>query len=172
MRIAHALADAAQLLLARNEREHAQAQLHELDELATLDAELLINPRQLTSLVRVALALDYLPLAKRLTVRFEPIAAVPIDRHALASARAQLAEAGGDRAAAAELYRDAVERWRELGNVPELAYALLGQGRCLAALGQPGAEEPLREAKELFTSMGYKPALAETEALLAETAAA
>jgi hypothetical protein len=51
-----------------------------------------------------------------------------------------------------------------------LAYALLGQGRCLAALGKPEAEEPLREAKELFASMGYGPALAETEALLAETA--
>jgi hypothetical protein len=50
--------------------------------------------------------------------------------------------------------------------VPERAYALLGQGRCLAALGKPEAEEPLREARELFASMGYKPALAETEALL------
>jgi hypothetical protein len=38
-----------------------------------------------------------------------------------------------------------------------LAYALLGQGRCLAALGKPEAEEPLREAKELFASMGYGP---------------
>ena len=70
------------------------------------------------------------------------------------------------------MYADAAERWQEFGNVPERAYALLGQGRCLAALGKLEAEEPLREAKELFTSMGYRPALAETEALLAETAAA
>ena len=171
-RTANALADAAQLLLARNEREHAQALLRELDELAALDADILIHPRQLTSLVRVALALDNLPLAEQLTARFEPVAAVPIDKHALASARAQLVEAAGDLAAAAELYGEAVERWREFGNVPELAYALLGQGRCLAAVGKPEAEEPLREARELFTSMGYRPALAETEALLAETAAA
>lgn len=67
---------------------------------------------------------------------------------------------------------DAAEGWREFGNVPERAYALFGRGRCLAALGKPGAEEPLREAKELFASMGYKPALWDTEALLAETAAA
>ena len=92
-------------------------------------------------------------------------------KYALASTQAQLAEAAGD-SAAAELYTEAAERWREFGNVPERAYALLGLGRCLAALGQPGAEEPLREAKELFTSMGYKPALAETVALLAESAAA
>jgi hypothetical protein len=56
--------------------------------------------------------------------------------------------------------------------VPERAYALLGQGRCLAALGKPEAEEPLREARELFASMGYKPPLAETEALLGGAEAA
>ena len=70
------------------------------------------------------------------------------------------------------LYAEAAERWREFGNVPERAYALLGQGRCLAALGQPEAQEPLREARELFASMGYKPALAETDALLERTTAA
>ena len=55
---------------------------------------------------------------------------------------------------------------------PERAYALLGQGRCLAALGKPAAEAPLREACELFSTMGYKPALAKTKALLAENEAA
>ena len=119
--------------------------------------------------MRSALALDDPPLAQRLSAGIEPV--TPLHEHALASVQAQLAEAAGDRAAA-ELYTEAAERWREFGNVPELAYALLGQGRCLAALGKPEAEEPLREAKELFASMGYKPALAETEALLAETAAA
>ena len=99
-------------------------------------------------------------------------AATPQDEYAVVTAEAQLAEAAGLHAEAAQRYHEAAERWREFGNVPELAYALLGQGRCLAALGKPGAEEALREAKELFTSMGYKPALAETEALLAENAAA
>ena len=75
-------------------------------------------------------------------------------------------------AEAAALYAEAAERWREFGNVPERAYALLGQGRCLAALGQPEAQEPLREARELFASMGYRPALAETDALLEQTTAA
>ena len=70
------------------------------------------------------------------------------------------------------MYAEAADSWRSSANVPERAYALLGQGRCLAALGKPGAEGPLREAKELFASMGYQPALTETEALLAETAAA
>ena len=52
---------------------------------------------------------------------------------------------------------------KQFGNVPERAYALLGQGRCLLALGDPAAEQPLREAAELFSSMGYRPALAETK---------
>jgi hypothetical protein len=56
--------------------------------------------------------------------------------------------------------------------VPERAYALLGQGRCLAALGKPEAEAPLRKARELFASMGYEPALAETDELLTQGEAA
>jgi len=94
----------------------------------------------------------------------------PLQAHALSAARPQLAEAAGEHAQAAILYADAASRWQEFGNVPERAYALLGQGRCLAALGQPPAE-PLRKARELFASMGYKPALAETEALLGESEA-
>jgi tetratricopeptide repeat protein len=96
----------------------------------------------------------------------------PLVAHALCACRAQLAEAAGEYAEGVALYTEAAERWREFGNVPERAYALLGQGRCLATLGKPEAEEPLREARELFASMGYKPALAETEALLGEGEAA
>ena len=54
----------------------------------------------------------------------------------------------------------------------ELAYALLGQGRCQVALGATGADGPLREARDLFTSMGFGPALKETEALLERAAEA
>ena len=34
---------------------------------------------------------------------------------------------------------------------------------------KPEAEEPLRRATDLFTSLGYRPALAATEALLGES---
>ena len=60
----------------------------------------------------------------------------------------------------------------QFGNVPEHAYALLGLGRCLLALAKPAAEQPLRQAAELFGSMGYRPALSETNALLEQTTAA
>jgi hypothetical protein len=56
--------------------------------------------------------------------------------------------------------------------VPERAYALLGRGRCLHALGDAGAADPLREARALFASLGYRRALAEADALLGDAQAA
>ena len=53
-----------------------------------------------------------------------------------------------------------------------LTFRVLGQGRCLRGLGRPEAELPLRQARDLFAAMGYKPALAETEALLEQAAPA
>ena len=150
--IALAFAAAAQLLLA---------------QLTAVRTEL---GSELPSVLRVALALGDPPLAERLAAGTEPT--TPLREHALASAHAQLAEAAGDHTAAVELYQQAAERWRQFGNVPERAYALLGQGRCLATLGKPEAEGPLREARDLFTTLAYQPALAESRALLGESEAA
>jgi hypothetical protein len=126
--------------------------------------------RQLPGLIRTALAAGDPELAQRLPAGFEP--RNPLEEHALRAARAQVAEHAGEHAEAAALYAEAAERWKEFGNVPERAYALLGEGRCLVALGKPDAEKPLREAREVFASMGYQPALAKTEALLGENEAA
>jgi hypothetical protein len=120
--------------------------------------------------VRCALALRDAKLAVRLTQGLEP--RTPLYEHALCAARAALAEAAGEHAGAAATYAEAATRWQQFGNVPERAYALVGQGRCLAALGKREAKEPLREAQALFASMGYKPALAETQGLLDESEAA
>jgi tetratricopeptide (TPR) repeat protein len=168
--IAPALAAAAQLLLAQHRPEPARALLRELDELDATQVDL-TGTSQLPSLLRVVLALEDLPLAQRFATGINPVA--PLEEHVLATSRAQLAEAAGEHADAAGLYADAAKRWQEFGNVPERAYALLGQGRCLAALGDAAADASLREARELFASMGYMPALAETDALLgkSETAA-
>jgi class 3 adenylate cyclase len=164
-----ALAAAAAGRLAQGFPEQARALLVDLE--ATPGArETSYYARQLGAMVRTALAAGDLELAARLADGLEPH--FPLREHALCAARARLAEAG-DHAKAATLYAEAAGRWQEFGNVRERAYALLGQGRCLAALGRPEAEEPLREARQLFASMGYEPALAETEALLggSETAA-
>jgi tetratricopeptide (TPR) repeat protein len=167
--IASTFSAAAQLLLARRQREQAQALLHEVGRLDAAEVDL-GYASVLQPLLRVALALDDRLLAERLATGVEPV--TPLHEHAVASARAQLAEAAGEHAEAAELYAEAAERWRAFGNVPERAYALLGQGRCQLALGESGADEPLRAARALFASMGYMPALAETEALLGESEAA
>jgi hypothetical protein len=120
--------------------------------------------RQLPSMVRTALAVGDAALASRLVHGIEP--RYPLEEHALCAARAQIAEHAGDRAEAAALHAEAARRWQDFGHVPERAYALLGRGRCLRSLELAGAEEPLREAAELFASMGYEPVLTETAALL------
>jgi len=76
-----------------------------------------------------------------------------------------------DHARAAADYAEAADRWERFGNEHERAYALLGHGRCLVALGELGAEHPLREAYKLFESMGYEPASTETETVLERAAA-
>jgi hypothetical protein len=113
--------------------------------------------------VRIALAAGDPELATRLVNALEPL--YPLHEHALCAARAALTEAGGKPAAAAARYAEAAERWRGFGNRVELAYALLGHGRCLVALARPEVSEPLREARELFASFGYSSALAEADAL-------
>jgi class 3 adenylate cyclase len=165
---AMAFAAASRLLLAQGRPADAKALLVELEQVeGTRDEPYYVSV--LPEAVRTALALEDAELAARLVDGVEP--RTPLSEHVLVACRAQLAEAAGDEEAAA-LYAEAVERWHEFGSVPERAYALLGQGRCLLALGKPEAEAPLREARELFASMGYKPALTETEALLGEAESA
>jgi class 3 adenylate cyclase/tetratricopeptide (TPR) repeat protein len=166
---AQAFAAAARLLRDQGQAQQATALLSELEQVAGIRADA-YYASLLPELVRSALALEQPELAARLVDGVEPRA--PLVEHALCVAGAQFAEAAGDHAHAGVLYAEAAERWREFGNVPEHAYALLGQGRSLAALGKPHAVDPLREARKLFASMGYKPALAETEALLGESEAA
>ncbi len=164
-----ALAAAASAGLAVEGAERTSALLAALEQTGGA-SKTLYYASQLAAMLRTALAAGDPVLAKRLTDGLEP--RYPLDEHALCAARAQLAEHRGDFGDAATLYGEAATRWQEFGNVPERAYALLGQGRCLRRLGAPEAERPLREARELFASMGYTPALAETEALLGESEAA
>jgi tetratricopeptide (TPR) repeat protein len=167
--VALAFGAAARQLLAQGRPQQSKALLVELEQVANIRADP-YYASLLPDLVRTALALDEPELASGLVHGAEP--RTPLDEHAITACRAQLAEAAGEQAEAATLHAEAADRWRGFGNMPERAYALLGQGRCLTALGKPEAAAPLRKARELFASMGYKPALAETEALLGEGEAA
>ena len=167
--VIEALAAAAAARLVAGTPDQARALLAEVEQ--TPGARDTPNySRHLAPMVRTALAAGEPALARQLTQGVESRYA--LDEHALCASRAQLAEHAGDHAEAATLYAQAAAGWQDFGNVPERAYALLGQGRCLAALGKREAQEQLREARELFASMGYRPALAETDALLEQTTAA
>jgi class 3 adenylate cyclase/tetratricopeptide (TPR) repeat protein len=127
-------------------------------------------PVGLPATVRAALGIGEPALAERLASGLEP--RYPLAEHALVTANAALSEARGDLQAAAEAYADAAGRWEAFGVVPEQAFALLGQGRCLLGLARPTEATPvLQHAREIFERLQAAPALAETDALLQQTTA-
>jgi Flp pilus assembly protein TadD len=109
-------------------------------------------------------------LAERLAS--STVATYPYEKHAVCAARAMAAEAQGETEGAAGLFAEAARRWEGMGVVPERAFAHLGEGRCLLALGRSAqAYGPLNQAREVFASLGAKPALAETDVLLGRVTA-
>jgi class 3 adenylate cyclase len=159
---------AAAVTQAAQAPERARAALAELDEHPGARTST-YYARQLPALVRAALTAGDEQLARRLADGLN--ARYPLVEIALCAARAELAEHARDYATAASEYGDAVARWEAFGNLPERAHALLGHGRCLHATGRSGASEALREARELFASIGYGPAAEEAEALLEQSGA-
>jgi DNA-binding SARP family transcriptional activator len=155
----------AQLFLSHGERQKAHALLTELEQVPGIRDD----PNYVSALpemVRCALAADGRELAGQLVAGVDP--RTPLFGHALHAAKAQLAEATAGDAEALPLYAEAAERWQAFENVPERAYALLGHGRCLIELRLPGAEQSLAEARALFTTIGYKPAVAYTKRMLTD----
>ena len=116
------------------------------------------------SAVRTALAGGDVDLAARLVTASTQHS--PLGEHALVTCRALVAETRGECEAALAGFADAVARWRDFGAPYEEAQALLGEGRCLVALGRAAeVAAPLAAAREIFTRLGAEPALAETEQL-------
>jgi tetratricopeptide (TPR) repeat protein len=119
----------------------------------------------LPALVRTALGLGDLALAERLEESVVP--RHPYSEHALVAADAAMTEARGNLQSAADAYTDAADRRERFGALPEQAFALLGQGRCLIGLSQPTeAAAFLQKAREIFERLEAAPALTETDALL------
>jgi class 3 adenylate cyclase/tetratricopeptide (TPR) repeat protein len=126
---------------------------------------------ELAAAARICAAIGAGATARRL---FPPETAVATARvrHSVASAGAVLSEQEGDLEQATRLYADAAKGWHEYGCPSERAYALLGEGRCLVALGRAGeADVKLREASDVAGTLEARPLVAEAEALLAEVAA-
>ena len=118
---------------------------------------------------RTALACRDPDLVSQLVEGERPV--VPISASAWCSTKALVAEARGDHAGALVYFDEAARRWSDFGVPYEEGHALLGRGRCLAALGMPREAAPtLQKAQEVFARLGAKPALRETETVLASVA--
>ncbi len=163
--LAQAYPCAAEHLLAAGER----GRVHELLVELTAMSDLADDPyyaAMLAGLVRSAIALRDPALAERLAAIVSP--RTPLQRSALAACQAAIAEASNDQSSAARLYANAAAAWHALGDVPEEAYALLGQGRCASALRNSETTAPLMRARELFATMGYAPAVSAADALMGD----
>ena len=160
---------AAQSRAALGQHEQAVALLAEIE--ATPGSRENRNyPALLPAIVRTAVALGDPELAHQLVAGVER--STPYNEHALVTASAALAEASGELVAAAEGYGVAARRWQNFGVVPEQAFALLGQGRCLVQLGRTGEASPvLQQARGIFQKLQAAPALAETDELLQQATA-
>ena len=100
---------------------------------------------------RIAVALGKIDLAQAFLDGAEQPAAW--DRSVRPAMRAALAEAHGNLGEAAELYREAAERFAAWESVVERGYALLGCGRC-------GDAKALREGQMIFERLGAAPVAA------------
>ena len=82
----------------------------------------------------------------------------------MASIHGLVRERRADPEAAAADFAVAAAGWSDFCMPYEEAQALLGQGRCLLALGRAAeAAAPLTSAREIFARLGAKPALAEAD---------
>jgi tetratricopeptide (TPR) repeat protein len=118
------------------------------------------------TVIRAALNAGDRDLATGLTQDLTPL--TPMHEHIQTTCQALLDETHDERESAAAGFADAAARWHDFGVPYEEAQALLGQGRCLVALGRaPEAAPVLEQAREIFAKLKAKPALAETDELLA-----
>ena len=115
---------------------------------------------RLPQAVRTSLAAGDAHLADVLMEDIEPI--YPLGEHALVTARALLDESAGRQRPAATGFADAAARWHGFGVPYEQAQALLGQGRCLLALGRRPKRQR-RSRPPARSSRGWAPAGADRD---------
>ncbi|MBV9047187.1 MAG: hypothetical protein JOY58_02905 [Solirubrobacterales bacterium] len=165
--LALALGSGAALQLAAQDLAAARDLLEELDRIKRLA---LPYAGALPHVVRTAVALGDADLARRLA---DNLPSKPLLRKAgLLTAQALIAEHEGRHGQAAGAFAEAAKAWERLQTPWERAHALLGQGRCLVALGRSSeASDLIRAARKVFNALGAAPALSETDALMQRASA-
>ena len=96
----------------------------------------------------------------------------PLAEHALHAARAQLAEAAGDTPRPQPSTPRRPSAGASSGTSPSAPTPCSARAAAWPRSASPRRRSRCVEARELFASMGYRPALAETDALLERTTAA
>ncbi len=118
------------------------------------------------SIVRCATGLGDVELAARLLRDIDQ--SLPVPNAALEASRAALLEARGELRPAAESYAAVAGKWQRFGSELERGYAMLGRGRCLAALGDPEAASVLQETRRLFLDIQAHGRVADCDAVLSD----
>ena len=168
--LAPALGTAAATRFASDDRAGALALIEELAE-ATRRGLGIWATYELAPATRICAAIGAGATARRLLPPETPLLNARA-RHSVASADAVLSEREGDAERARRLHADAAKGWREYGCPNEVAHALLGDGRCLLALGRTGeADVRLREARDIADTLEARPLVTEADALMADAAA-
>ncbi|HET6713428.1 MAG TPA: adenylate/guanylate cyclase domain-containing protein [Actinomycetota bacterium] len=157
------LAVVAEVALATGDVDRAAEALHELEAYPHMREDF-NNMAFFPEITRVAMGAVSVEFAQQLMTGI-PESPMPLRRISLEMVDAQLAEALGELDRAEELYAMAEEGWRTF-SVPERAQSLLGRGRCLVAMGDPGSLTVLREARAVFSSLKAELHLPEVDSLL------
>jgi class 3 adenylate cyclase/tetratricopeptide (TPR) repeat protein len=158
----------ANLALAAGDVDRAVSVLHELEAYPNI-REASDYADLLPQNTRVALGAVGIEFANQLATGV-PESPFALRRLSLEMVDAQLAEARGLFDRALDLYASAEEGWRTF-SIPERAQSLVGRGRCLLEMGDPEAAAALREAREVFGSIGAKLYIPEVDSLLEEAVA-
>lgn len=161
------LCAAAALHLAAGDHTTAHGLLEELEQTERSISE---YAAILPEAARSALALHQPELARRLADRVPP---KPMLREtALLTVDALIAGHERRHTDAEARFAAAAQAWQRLQTPWEQAHALLGQARCLLAVGRPAdAAEKIHTARELFNAMGATLALAEADTVLERASA-
>jgi class 3 adenylate cyclase/tetratricopeptide (TPR) repeat protein len=114
---------------------------------------------------RACAAMDAIQPLRGLLEANAPIATY--HRCSILTTEAMLAEAEGRLQPALDLYFQAAQEWESYGDVPEYGHANLGAGRCLLGLGRiMEAETRLKDARDVFATLGARPLVAQADTLL------